>query len=103
MKTFRTIYKIVKAILFVWIYSSNLFWAGCLWLAGKDGNIMLGILFICFYRLSLWLTPFLVTILCWIPLPTGVPIRKKILFNLVHLVFSALLFVICYLLFGNWF
>ena len=95
--------KIIKSILFALVYFANLFWGACLWLAGKDGNIMSGIIFIVFYRLSLWLTPFLVTVICWLPFPPRVPIRKKILFNIVHLVFSGLLFVICYLLFGNWF
>ena len=95
--------KIVKSILFGLVYSINLFWAGCLWLAGQDGNIFLGILFIVFYRLSLWSAPFWVTIICWLPLKPIVSARKKILFNLVHLAFCAMLFLICYLLFGNWF
>ena len=35
--------KIIKAILFGLIYSTNLFLAVSLWLCGESGNIMLGI------------------------------------------------------------
>lgn len=95
--------QIVKSILFSVVYSTNLFLAWLLWLAGQDGNIMLGILLIVFYRLSLWFTPLIVTVICWLPLRPKVPAKIKILANLVHLGFCAVLYVICFHLFGNWF
>lgn len=95
--------KIIKAILFGWVYGTNLLFALGLWLCGLNGNIMLGILFIAFYRLSLWSAPFAVTILCWLPWKPKLPARKKLLFNLIHLLVCGLLFVICRLLFGNWY
>lgn len=95
--------KIVKSILFAVIYSTNLFLALALWLTGQDGNIMLGIFLICFYRLSLWYTPVLLTLVCWLPLRPKVPVKIKLLFNAVHLVFCGILFCICFCLFGNWY
>lgn len=90
----------VKTVLFALVYGLNLFFALSLRLCD---NIMLGILLIVFYRLSLWLAPLAVTVICWLPLKPKVPARKKLLFNLVHLLLSGLLFVASYLLFGNWF
>lgn len=98
-----SIYKIIKAILFAMVYGANLFFALALWLCGLSGNIMLGILLIVCYRLSLWSAPFMVTAVCWLPLKPKVPARKKLLFNFVHLIFCSGLFLLCYLLFGNWY
>lgn len=95
--------KIVKTILFSLVYGINIFYAMCLWLCGADGNIMLGIIFIVLYRLSLWFAPVAVTIVCWLPLRPKVPLKIKLLSNLVHLAICGLLFVLCYLLFGNWY
>ena len=95
--------KIVKSILFGAVYGINLFFALILWLCGETGNIMIGILAIIFYRLSLWLAPVAVTVICWIPLKPVVSAKKKLLFNLIHLFLCAALFVLCYLLFGNWY
>ena len=95
--------KLIKSILFGLVYGSNLFFALCLWLCGLSGNIMLGILLIVFYRLSLWLSPVAVTAICWIPLKSDVPIRKRLLFYLVHMILCGALFLICYLVFGNWY
>ncbi len=95
--------KVVKSILFGLVYGINLLWALALWLAGREGNIMLGIIFIFFYRLSLWFAPIAVTIICWLPLRPKVPARIKLLFNFVHLLLCGLLFFFCFLLFGNWY
>ena len=95
--------KIIKAALFGWIYLTNLLFAFLLWLCGLSGNIMIGIILIAFYRLSLWFTPLAVTVVCWIPLRPKVSIRKRILSNLFHLAFCGLLFLLCFLLFGNWY
>ena len=95
--------KTAKAIMFALVYGINLFFALLLWLTGFSENILLGIILILFYRLSLWLSPIAATIICWLPLKTGVPAYKKLLFNLVHLVFCAALFLLCYLLFGSWY
>ena len=95
--------KIIKTCLFGLIYSSNLFFALILWLCGESGNIMLGIIAIAFYRLTLWTAPLAVTVVCWLPSRPKIPIKTKLAFNLVHLALSGLLFVVCYLLFGNWY
>ena len=95
--------KIIKAILFGLIYSTNLFLALCLWLCGQSGNIMLGILLIALYRPSLWFAPLWLTILCWLPTRPKRPIYQRIIFNLAHLAICGLLFVICFMLFGNWY
>ena len=94
---------LIKTILFSVIYGANLLFAFLLWLCGLSGNILLGIIFIVFYRLSLWLSPLAVSAVCWLPFKPKVPVRKKLLFNFVHLLFCAVLFLICYLLFGNWY
>ena len=95
--------KIFKMILFGFVYGINLLLALALWLCGEDGNIMLGILLIALYRPSLWIAPWAVTIICWLPLKPKVPAYKKLLFNLAHLLFCGLLFLTSYLLFGNWY
>ena len=95
--------KIVKSILFAHVYGLNLIFALALWLCGQSGNIMLGILCFAFYRLSLWLAPAAVTLICWLPFKPKVPASKKLIFNLVLLLFCGLLFLLCYLLFGNWY
>lgn len=95
--------KKIKLVFFGLVYGFNLFFALVLWLCGQSGNIMLGILSIVIYRLSLWFSPAAVTIICWFPSKPKVPIPKKVLFNLVHLLFCGCLFVICFLLFGNWY
>ena len=95
--------QIIKTILFALVYASNLLFAFLLWLCGNSGNIMLGIIFIVFYRLSLWLSPVAVTLICWLPLKPKVPARKKLLFNLAHLLICGGLFLTCNLLFGNWY
>ena len=95
--------KIIKAILFGLIYGTNLFLAVCLWLCGQSGNIMLGILLICLYRPSLWFSPLWLTIVCWLPTRPKRPIYQRIIFNLAHLAICGLLFVICFMLFWNWY
>ena len=85
------------------VYGINLLLALCLWLCGLNGNILFGIIFIVFYRLSLWLSPIIVTIICWVPTKPKVPVLKKLLFNLAHLGFCAILFLTSYLLFENWY
>ncbi len=95
--------KIIKIILFGLVYGFNLLSALALWVCGVYGNILLGIIFIVFYRLSLWSSPLAVTVICWLPLKPKVSARKKLLFNFVHLLFCGMLFVMCYLLFGNWY
>jgi hypothetical protein len=64
---------------------------------------MLGILLIAVYRLSLWFSPVAVTVVCWLPFGPKIPVRKRLLFNLAHLVFCGALFLTCFLLFGNWY
>lgn len=95
--------KAIKAVLFAIIYGIHLSLALMLWLCGIGGNIMLGILLIVFYRLSLWLSPLAVTLICWLPLKPKASIRRRLLCNLVHLLLCAALFVLCFLLFGNWY
>ncbi len=95
--------QIIKTILFALVYASNLLFAFLLWLCGNSGNIMLGIIFIAVYRLSLWFSPVAVTLICWLPLKPKVPARKKLLFNLAHLLICGVLFLTCNLLFGNWY
>ncbi|MBE6661549.1 MAG: hypothetical protein E7605_09140 [Ruminococcaceae bacterium] len=95
--------KKIKTILLASVYGLHLFFALALWLCGQSGNIMLGIFLIIFYRLSLWLTPLTVTVICWLPLRPRVPVRRKLLFYLVHLLFCGGLFLLCNLLFGNWY
>ena len=97
-----SISKQIKTILFAVVYGFNLLSALALWGCGKSGNIMIGILCIVFYRLSLWFAPAAVTIICWLPLKSQATIKTKLLFNLVHLVFCGLLFVLCRVVFGNW-
>ena len=92
--------KLIKTILFSFIYGINLFFALSLWLCGRSGNILFGIIFIILYRLSLWLSPLAVTIVCWLPLKPKIPARKKLIFNLAHLAFCGILFVTCYFIFG---
>lgn len=94
---------VVKTILFSAVYGINLLLAFCLWLCGLDGNIMLGIIFIVLYRLSLWSTPFVVTLLCWMPWRPKETVKKKLIFNFIHLLCCGVLFLICFLLFGNWY
>ena len=95
--------KVIKTVLFGLVYGINFILAFALWLCGVYGNILLGIFFIIFYRLSLWTAPFALTIICWLPFKPKVSVRKKLLFNIVHLLFCGLLFSLCYLLFGNWY
>ena len=93
----------IKSILYGLIYGFNLLWALCLWLAGLDGNIMLGILLIVLYRSSLWFAPVAVTFICWLPSRPKLPLRKKLIMNGVLLLACGILSVICYLIFGNWY
>ena len=95
--------KIIKSILFGLVYGLNLFFALCLWICGQHGNIMLGIFLILFYRLSLWLSPFAITVICWLPTSPKRPIYQRIIYTLVHLALCGVLFVTCFLLFGNWY
>lgn len=95
--------KIIKSILFALVYSTNLLFALCLWSCGQRGDIFLGIIFIVLYRLSLWFSPVLITVLCWLPTRPKRPLYQKLIFNLVHLTLCAGLFGLCFLLFGNWY
>ena len=95
--------KLIKTILFFFVYGFNLLSAILLWLCGLSGNIMLGILLIVVYRLSLWTMPLWITLICWLPSDPKIPVRKKLIFNLVHLAICACFFVLCFLLFGNWY
>ncbi|MBE6649448.1 MAG: hypothetical protein E7614_08035 [Ruminococcaceae bacterium] len=95
--------KIIKTMLFVLVYGLNLFFSFGLWFCGLSGNIMLGILFIIVYRLSLWFSPLMVTVICWLPFKPVVPVYKKLIFNLVHLILCGVLFLNSYLWFGNWY
>lgn len=96
-------YPITKIVLFGVVYGIHLLSALGLWLCGESGNIMLGILLIVIYRLSLWCAPLAVTAICWLPLKPKSPPRKCVLLNLIHLLCCGILFLICYLLFGNWY
>ncbi len=96
-------WKIVKGILLGALYTTNLFWALVLYWCGLGEHIMIGIFAICFYRLSLWFTPVLVTVICWIPLPPRVAVWKKLIFYFANITFCAALYLTCFLLFGNWF
>ena len=95
--------KIIRTILLCWVYSLHFLCALSLWLCGQSGNNMLGILLIVCYRLSLWSSPLAVTLICWIPPKPMTTWRKKLLFYFVHLALCACLFLVCRLLFGNWF
>ena len=95
--------KKTKAVLFGLVYGSNLLSAFFLWLCGVYGNIMLGILLIVFYRLSLWAAPLSLTVICWLPSKVKITVRKKLLYNFLHLLLCGMLFLLCYLLFGNWY
>ena len=95
--------KIVKAALLGATYVTNIFWAIVLWWCGLGGHIMIGIFAIVFYRISLWLSPLLVSLICWLPLRPKVSAHRRLLMNLVCLVACVAQFVLCYLLFGNWF
>lgn len=92
-----------KAVLFGLVYGSNLSSAFFLWLCGVYGNIMLGILLIVFYRLSLWTAPLSLTVICRLPSKVKITVRKKLLYNFLHLLLCGMLFCVCYLLFGNWY
>ena len=93
----------IKILLYSLIFGSNLFFAVCLRLCGQSGNIMLGIFLIIFYRLSLWLSPILLTLVCWLPLKPRIPASKKLINNLVLLLLCGALFLTCFLLFGSWY
>ena len=95
--------KIIRTILLCLVYSLHFLCALSLWLCGQSGNIMLGILLIALYRFSLWTAPFAITVLCWIPLTKGVPIHKRIWQYLLLMLLCGALFLLCRLLFGNWF
>ena len=95
--------KIVKSILLGAVYSTNLFWALVLYWCGLGERMMIGIFAIAFYRLSLWTAPFIVTLVCWLPLRPKVAAYKRLLMNLVCLAACGVQFVICFALFGNWF
>ena len=101
--SFMSAGKKVKSILFAAVYGIHFLLALALWGCGQTGNILLGILLICLYRPSLWFSPLIVTAICWFPSKPKVSVGRKVLFNLAHLVFCGLLFVLCYLLFGNWY
>ncbi len=95
--------KKIKTILFFIVYGLNLLLALSLWLCGRSGNIMLGILLIVLYRPSLWFAPLAVSAICWLPSDPKIDARKKLSFNLLHLAICGALFVLCFLLFGNWY
>ena len=95
--------KTAKGVLFALVYACNFLWAFLLWLCGESGNIMLGIFALIFYRLSLWLAPLAVTLLCWLPSKPKLLARTKLAHNAVCLLLCGLLFVLCNLLFGNWY
>ena len=95
--------KVIKAFLLGSVYGINLLFALALWLCGMDGNIMLGIIFIVFYRLSLWFAPLAVTVIYWLPFGTKATLPRKLLFYSVHLLLCGSLFLICHLVFGNWY
>ena len=103
MKAFNLILKIVKVALLGLTYSWNLLLAAALWGCGQTGNIMLGILAIAFYRLSLWTAPFLVTAFCWIPTRPKKPLYQRFIFYFVNLLLCVGMYVICFLITGNWF
>lgn len=95
--------RLIKTILFSFVYGFNLLSAILLWFCGLSGNIMLGIILIAVYRLSLWTTPLWITVICWLPSNPKIPARKKLIFNLAHLAICACLFALCRILFGSWF
>ena len=97
------ILKTIQRALIGLVYGLHLLWALLLWLCGQSGNIMLGIILIVLYRISLWTAPFAITVLCWIPLTKGVPIHKRIWQYLLLMLLCGVLFLLCRLLFGNWF
>ena len=95
--------KLLKTIFLAAVFGIHLVLALCLWLCGRSGNIMLGILLIAFYRLSLWFTPLAVTVICWFPTKAKIPLHRRLLFYFVLLLLCGGLFVLCYFLFGNWY
>lgn len=95
--------KTLKRVALGSIFGINLFLALCLWLCGLKGNIMIGILVIVLYRLSLWLSPFAVTLIAWLPSEPKMTVGEKLLFNLALLLLCGVLFGLCYLISGNWF
>ena len=99
----RDILKTIQRALIGLVYGLHLLWALLLWLCGQSGNIMLGIILIVLYRISLWTAPFAITVLCWIPLTKDVPLRKRIWQYLLLMLLCGVLFLLCRLLFGNWF
>jgi hypothetical protein len=92
-----------RAILTAAPFAINLFFCLCLELSAREGNIMLGILFIAFYRLSLWAAPFALTVICWLPLRPKITAKEKLLNNTLCLALSFGLFVLCKLVFGSWY
>ena len=92
-----------KTLLLGLVYGTNLFFALALWLCGESGNILFGIFCIILYRLSLWCSPIAITIICWLPSRPKVPVHKKFLFYFAHLCLCVLLFLTCFLIFGNWY
>lgn len=94
--------KLIKIILLGVVYGLNLLFALAIWLCSLDGNILLGIIFMVLYRLSLWSAPWLVTIICWLPLKPLPPVKTRVLFNIVLLLLCGALFVFCRLAFGTW-
>ena len=95
--------KKIKTILFSIVYGLNLLLALALWVCGLSGNIMIGILLFALYRLSLWFAPLAVSVICWLPSDPKIAARKKLSFNILHLALCGALFVLCFLLFGNWY
>ena len=95
--------KYTKPILLGAVYGIHFLLALALWLCGKSGNIMLGILLIVLYRPNLWFTPLVVTAICWLPIKSDATLQKRVLFYLANIVICTFLFVLCRLLFGNWF
>ena len=92
-----------KAILLGLVYGIHFLLALSLWLCGQSGNILLGILLIVLYRPSLWYTPAVVSAICWLPIKSEIPIKKRVLFYVANLLICGALFVLCRILFGNWF
>ena len=90
----------VRIVLFALIYGINLLLA---LLLGLCESILLGIIFILFYRLSLWFSPIAVTAVCWLPSRPRMSVRKRVVLNLAHLLGCAVLFLICRCAFGFWY
>jgi uncharacterized membrane protein len=93
----------LRAVLICAVFALNLLFYLGLVVSAEARNIFFALLFLLFYRLSLWASPFWVTVFSWLPLRPKRTFKQKAIINAVCLAACFALFLIYRLAVGMWY